>query len=78
MVRHQGSGAFKSRFVSCLQTQDKDVTVMPDVWYNRNILTRTKIRMEVKDSNGSDSMEVKHGQPSKAMFTVLKYFTSDA
>ena len=45
LVRHQDSGAFKSRFVSCLQTQDIDVTVMPDVWYNRNILTQTKIRI---------------------------------
>ena len=45
LVRHQDSGAFKPRFVSCLQTQDKDVTVMPDVWYNRNILTQTKIRI---------------------------------
>ena len=44
LVRHQDSGSFKSRFVSCLQTQDKDVTVMTDVWYNRNILTRTKNR----------------------------------
>ena len=45
LVRHQDSGAFKSRFVSCLQTQDKDVTVMPDVWYNCSILTQTKIRI---------------------------------
>ena len=45
LVRHQDSGAFKSRFVSCLQIQDKDVTVMPDVWYNRNILTQTTIRI---------------------------------
>ena len=47
LVRHQYSGAFKSRFVSCLQTQDKGVTVMPDVWYkyNRNILTQTKVRI---------------------------------
>ena len=45
LVRHLNSGAFKSRFVSCLQTQDKDVTVMPDVWYNRNSLTQTKIRI---------------------------------
>ena len=45
LVRHQDTGAFKSHFVSCLQTQDKDVTVMPDVWYNRNILTQTKIRI---------------------------------
>ena len=45
LVRHQDSGAFKSRFVSCLQTQDKDVTVMLDVWYNRNILIPTKIRI---------------------------------
>ena len=45
LVRHQDSGAFKSRFVSCLQTPDEDVTVMPDVWYNRNILTQTKIRI---------------------------------
>ena len=45
LVRHQDPDAFKSRFVSCLQTQDKDVTVMPDIWYNRNILTQTKIRI---------------------------------
>ena len=45
LVRYQDSGAFKSRFVSCLQTQDKDVTVMSDVWYNRNILTQTRIRI---------------------------------
>ena len=45
LVRHQDSGVFKSRFVSCLQTQDKDVTVMPDVWYNCSILTQTKIRI---------------------------------
>ena len=45
LVRHQVSGVFKSRFVSCLQTQDKDVTVMPDVWYNHSILTQTKIQI---------------------------------
>ena len=47
MVRHQDPDAFKfkSHFVLCLQTQDKDVTVMPIIWYNRNILTQTKIRI---------------------------------